>query len=100
MGLIVAQGPDVLNAHLDVFSKFEVSLINQFHHHVVPAMPTRYVHTADDDPKARPHVLNVKTFELEEGKVSISGSALFKSEQERVGMAWHGKLGGRAQNGH
>ena len=84
--------------------QYESSLIEQVQEHERSSSTTRYISVPDSEPKARPLVVAVRTFEGKEGEnhpfwvkqmeMSID-SALCLNEQQKVAMALS-KLGGRA----
>ena len=60
---IMAQGPKVLNARLEVCMRYKTTLVGQVHDHVVSAMPTRYISVSEEVPRAQLLILSVKTYE-------------------------------------
>ena len=100
---LMSQGSEVLLARIEAFMQYESYLIEQVQEHE-RSSTTRYISAADSEPKARPLVVAVRTFEGKEGEnlpfwvkqmeMSID-SALCLNEQQKVAMALS-KLGGRA----
>ena len=100
---LMSQGSEVLLARIDAFMQYESPLIEQVQDHE-RSSTRRYISVPDSEPKARPLVVAVRTFEGKEGEnlpfwvkqmeMSID-SALCLNEQQKVAMALS-KLGGRA----
>ena len=59
----MTEGPEMLNARLEDFMHYEITLIEQVLDHVASAIPTRYILVSEEEPKARPLILNANTFE-------------------------------------
>ncbi|GMF40222.1 unnamed protein product [Phytophthora fragariaefolia] len=105
---LASQGLDAVNARLEAFSSYEKALLEHLQQRMtaVTASATPMT-TSTSGPKPKPLMVSVKTFEGKEGESLLlgnrelemamaMGSALLKTEQQRVALATS-KLGGRAR---
>ena len=85
----------MLNARLEDFMHYEITLIEQVLDHVASATPTHYILVSEEEPKARPLILSVDIFEEKRERTSFSGFERSKwpwvpscsGESKRAGLA-------------
>ena len=65
--LLVAQGPDVLNARFETFMQYKTALLWQVQNQLARAIPTRFVAMPDEEAKPRPLWVDVKHYSGKEG---------------------------------
>ena len=65
--LLVAKGPDVLNARFEIFMQYETALLGQVQNQLASAIPTRFVAMPDEEAKHRPLWVDVKHYSGKEG---------------------------------
>ncbi|GMF54825.1 unnamed protein product [Phytophthora fragariaefolia] len=104
---LASQGPDAVNARLEVFSSYENALLEHLQQRMTTVTAsTTPTTTLTNGPKPTPLMVSVNTFEGKEGESLLlwtrelemaMGSALLKTtEQQHIALAIF-KLGGRAQ---
>ena len=65
---LAAQGPDVINACVETYMKYETTLIGQVRNQVSSAMPTRFVAVPDEEAKHRPVRVDVEHYSGKKGR--------------------------------
>ena len=65
--LFVSHGPDVINARLEGFMRYETSLLEQVQDYMASTMPTGFVFVPDEESKPHPVKLDVRHYTGKEG---------------------------------
>uniref|UniRef100_A0AAV1VDA4 Retrotransposon gag domain-containing protein n=1 Tax=Peronospora matthiolae TaxID=2874970 RepID=A0AAV1VDA4_9STRA len=102
---LVSQGPEVLNARVEIYMQYEATLLGQVQDQIASAMPTRYVSVPDEEAKPRPLRVEVKSYSGKKGQnlilwireiEMVMRSGLLTLDHQQVSLATS-NLDGRAR---